>query len=232
MKKIIISFAILIGSLTGTSVMALEPGITMGVSANAGMLSATGKESLRNGGGTLSSQGVVSKSEDMFIGYGTVFAEAYLNPMIRVGLDYAPGDLESETTESVQGSLTQAQGGTGEADRTQKVQVNLSDLTTGYVALHHASGAFIRAGLMAGNLITNESLDSGSVYGNAKLKGYIVGVGYEHAIKDDGFFVRGEVNQTQFEKISLNATGSDNKNHILIDGISGTNGVISIGKNF
>ena len=94
MKKIIISLAILIGSLTGTSVMALEPGITMGVSANAGMLSATGKESLRNGGGTLSSQGVVSKSEDMFIGYGTVFAEAYLNPMIRVGLDYAPGDLE------------------------------------------------------------------------------------------------------------------------------------------
>lgn len=233
MKKIIITFALFFGVLSGTSVFSAEmPKITLGLSGHAGMLSATGHESLRSETGTLSSQGIKTKSEDMFVGYGSMFAEIYIDERFRIGVDYNPSNLESETTESVQGSLSTAQGGTGEADRTQKVQVDISDLTTGYFSLHHDTGVFFKAGLVTADVITNESLESGSKYANAKLKGYVVGIGYERALAGDGIFIRGEVNQTQFEKIALDATGSENKNHILIDSISGTNGVISIGKNF
>lgn len=238
MKKIIITLAVLFGPLLGTSSFAMElpvPKFTAGISGHAGILSATGKEFLRNGEGTLSAQGVKSKSRDMFIGYGTIFGEVYIDERFRIGYDYAPNDLVGDTVTGVHASKNAAQGGTGEADRTQKVQVTLTDLNTAYLAFHSPIGVFVKAGIIQAHLITNETLDSGSQYPNADLNGYTIGAGYERPISlgdAEGIFIRGEINQTVFEKIALNATGSENTNHINIDDISGTNAVISIGKNF
>jgi hypothetical protein len=258
-KKLITTFAFILASIS-TSAFSVElpklniglPSLTVGVAGNAGLLTGTGKESLRNAGGTLSVQGVKTKQQDMFMAYGEVFAEIYVNPAVRIGISYVPYDLESETTErkhvgfqtcpdgtdsaSCDGNNNASSSsngqGTGET-LTQKVQIDITDMTTGYISFHLPSGFFAKAGIMQADVITNEKLDTDSKYGNAQLNGYVIGVGYEHAIANQGIFVRGEVNQSEFEDIGLTATGSARtNNHITVDGLSGTMARISVGKNF
>ena len=102
-----------------------------------------------------------------------------------------------------------------------------------YASLNITENLYIKAGVAQVDVITNEKLDTDSKYGNAQLNGYVIGVGYEHAIANQGIFVRGEVNQSEFEDIGLTATGSARtNNHITVDGLSGTMARISVGKNF
>lgn len=258
MKKIIIAISIFF--VMGTSSFSLEPGLTIGLSGNAGLLNVKGSEFLKNGAQDASGDTTVTstRTEDIPIAYGALFGEFYLDERFRIGVSYMLGELGSETTERTDGSFTncaepnladacndsdaltsgsngQQNGtGTGEGSVTNKVQVDLTNLATAYLAFHHEKGAFIKAGIMRGDLKTNESLGTGSQYGNAKLDGYTYGVGYERgfSFNDSNLFFRAELNQTHFEKISLSATGSDNRNSIQVDNMSGTNGVISIGKNF
>jgi hypothetical protein len=257
-KKIIIAISFLF--VMGTSSFSLEPGLTLGVSGNAGLLNVKGSEFLKNGAGDASGDVIreSSRTEDIPIAYGTIFAEFYLDERFRVGASFMIGELESETTERVDGSFTNCpepnlanacndsdsltsgsngqQNGTGTAEGnvTNKVQVDLRNLATVYASYHHESGGFITAGVLQGDLTTNEVLGTGSQYGNAKLNGYTYGIGYERGFNfnDSELFIRAELNQTHFEKISLTATGSDNRNSIQVDQMDGTNGVISIGKNF
>ena len=147
-----------------------------------------------------------------------------------MGASYVPTSLSSETNESVHGSLTAAQGGTGEADRTQKVQADIEDLTSFYVSYHY-NMFFIKAGMLEAKLITNENLDSGSTYPDGSLDGKFFGIGFDKDL-DDGVFIRGELAQTDFDDIKLTSTGSDNTNVIDITGLTGTNLSISIGKTF
>lgn len=255
MKKLLITFAFILGATSAFSVELPKlsmPSVTLGVAGNVGTLSGTGKERLQHETGTLSPQGVKTKSRDMFFASGEVFAEVYINPAIRIGISYVPYDIESDTTESVHGSFetcpnntdngtcdqsnnasSSSNGqGTGEGNVTQKVQIDITDMTTGYIAFHLPSGVFAKAGIMQADIITNELLGTGSSYGNAQLNGYVVGIGYEHAIADQGVFIRGEVNQSEFEDIGLTSTGSNNKNHIEVNSLSGTMARISVGKNF
>ncbi len=221
--------------LIGNSANALE--FSLGASANVGMLDATGHEVRRNAqGGTLSNK---NKSQDLFIPYGSVFGEVHLPELplpvnARVGLSYVPYALESTTTESTQKSLTQAQGGTGEADRTQKVQVDLEDLASLYLSLYTDAGFFVKIGAMQGDLVTNENLDSGSTYGNTTLEGVMAGVGLERNL-DNGMFVRAEVNYSEYDNITLTATttsSDDHSNKISVKDLSGFTGALSIGKSF
>jgi|TARA_B110000037_G_C17054983_1_gene479385 hypothetical protein len=253
-KKLLITFAFILGATSAFSVELPKlsmPSVTLGVAGNVGTLSGTGKERLQQSTGTLSGD-VKTKSRDMFFASGEIFAEVYLNPAIRIGVSYVPYDIESDTTESVHGSFdtcpdntdnstcdqsnnasSSSNGqGTGEGNVTQKVQIDITDMTTGYIAFHLPSGVFAKAGIMQADIITNELLGTGSSYGNAQLNGYLVGIGYEHAIADQGVFIRGEINQSEFEDIGLTSTGSDNRNTIEVNSLSGTMARISVGKNF
>ena len=153
--------------------------ISVGINGNVGMLDGDGKETFN--------QTTNTKSQEMVMGYISGFAELHVPVNIipgqfRVGASYVPYSLESETNTSVHGTLNQAQGGTGEAARTQKIQVDIEDLLSYYVSYHYA-GFFIKAGVIEGDLITNEKLDTGSAYPNASL-----GVAlWQAGIKDTGF---------------------------------------------
>jgi len=220
--------------LIGNSANAVE--FSIGASANGGVFDATGNEVRSESGSTLANK---SRTEDLYLLYGSVFGEMHLPDLplpvnARVGISYVPYALESETTESTQKSLTAAQGGTGEADRTQKVQVDLEDLASIYLSLYNDDGYFVKVGAMQGDLVTNESLDSGSTYGNTTLEGVMAGVGLERNL-DNGMFVRAEVNYTQYDNITLNATtasGDSHSNKITVKDLSGFTGALSIGKSF
>ena len=113
---------------------------------------------------------------------------------------------------------------------TNKVQVDLVNLAQLYLS-YHTDNFFLKAGVMSGDLQTDESLATGSKYGDATLEGTFVGAGIERDFGTD-MFVRSEVAFTQFDDIKLTATGTDNTNTIDITGLGGINAAVSVGKTF
>ena len=234
--------------------------LTLGISGNAGLLSADGKETItgtsetnvvwnataaqaRTAGteSTSSSKG----SDDMAIGYVSLFGEVgVFDTGLRVGISYVPYALESETTENVRNdncSNPEQHTSTGNntcAPSTNKVGVDLEDLISTYVSYHHnldvpfISSVFIKAGLIEADIITRDILTSGSAYGNSSLSGSFFGLGIEKNIPGEGMFVRLEGNVTEYDSIKLTNTNSDNTNTIDITGLDGATATISIGKTF
>ena len=219
MKKII--GVMVIAAFSAVSANAEK--ISVGISGNAGMLDATGKETFNSKTST--------RSEDLAIAYVSGFAELHV-PLdlgtgnLRVGISYVPYALESETNSSFRA----AGEDNSVAAQNQKVQVDIEDLTTYYLS-YHVNMFYVKAGVIEADLITNEKLDTGSSYGNASLEGTFYGVGFDKNLSD-GIFVRGELGQTDFDSIKLSSTGSDNTNVIDVTGLSGTNFAISVGKSF
>ena len=237
MKKIIVTIAIFLGSF-GISNAENSVSLTLGLSGTLGLLDATAKETLtgtstykrNNSNSETLRQDATTKTSsktysEMPIGYGAVFAEFGLSllPGLRVGLEYVPYDLDSETTENKRTSKI-GDPGTNIGDAgINKVNLSLEDYTTGYVAYHLDAGpgrVFIRAGIVNAKVITNENLSTGSSYGNTSLDGTMIGIGFE------------KVNQTDFDNMKLTSSGSDNVNTIDMTGLSGRSALVSLGKNF
>tara|TARA_B100000795_G_scaffold263337_1_gene242383 strand:- start:1439 stop:2215 length:777 start_codon:yes stop_codon:yes gene_type:complete len=236
--------------------------LSLGVSGSIGMLSATGTEKVSGTGETQVIWGATSAaaattaaataqtsqkgSEDLFIGYISLFGEVHLfDSGLRLGGSYVPYPLESETTDNVRNDNCGLRD-TGNAgidhsslckETKNKVQVDLQDLVTMYVSYHHdisapfIDGFFIKAGYIQADVITNEKLTSGSQYANTSLDGEFFGLGIEKNLSE-GLFVRAEGTVTQFDNIKLVNANSDNTNEISITGLDGATATISIGKTF
>ena len=209
--------------------------VSVGITGNAGLLDATGKETFNSG--------TTTKKEELGIAYISGFAELHVPLEIgagqfRVGGSYVPYALESETTENARAAIVSSASGSGpesagitrQAAQSNKVSVDSQDLTTYYISYHY-NMFFIKAGLMEAKLVTNDNLATGSVYGDADLDGKFFGIGFDKDL-NDGVFVRGELAQTDFDDIQLTSTGSDNVNVIDVTGLSGANLSISVGKTF
>jgi hypothetical protein len=193
-----------------------------------------------------------SQSDEMAIGYVSLFTElGVFNTGLRIGLSYVPYALESETTQNNRNDNCSNDESHLDANTvsdadvnvcsqtTNKVQVDLEDLMTLYVAYHHEldsgplSAVFIKAGVMEADVVTNELLATGSSYGNTQLNGEFIGVGVEKNLEDAGLFIRAEANLTDFENIHLKANNSgSNTNSIDITGLDGATATFSIGKTF
>jgi hypothetical protein len=232
--------------------------LTLGVSGNAGLLDVTGKES-RSGStnagytwnataaaaraATDTAQVTDTKSDEVGIAYASVFGELGLfDSGLRLGLNYVPYALESETTENVRNDLCSGGEVVASAtctESTNKVSVDLEDLMQLYVSYHHdldlpfVSSVFIKAGIIEADVITRDNLASGSQYPNTSLAGDFYGVGFEKNLEEQGMFVRLEGAVTTFDSIKLTATNSGtNTNTIDITDMDGATATISIGKTF
>jgi hypothetical protein len=227
MKKIILT--LFLGLLMFTTKASAELGINVGISGQLGLYAATATEFDEGTHGTTSGPDETNKeSEFLALGYGSVFIEKTLGQYLLVGIDYVPSALETETNESLRNDKT-----TDEATFTQatnKVQVDFEDLTTYYIGLNLGdSGAYVKAGIVTVDVITNESLGTGSTYGNTDLDGTLIGLGYNRDF-DNGMFVRAEGAYTEFDGASL--TSSTTVNKITLNSLDGVTGKISIGKSF
>lgn len=209
--------------------------VSVGITGNAGLLDATGTETFNSG--------TTTEKEELGIGYVSGFAELHLplskiKGQLRLGASFVPYALKSETTESVRTGIISSDSSTGlegggitrTANSTNKVSVDIEDLTSYYVSWHY-NMFFVKAGVLEAKLITNDSLATGSVYGDANLDGTFFGIGFDKDLRD-GIFVRGELAQTDFDDIKLTSTGSDNTNVVDVTGLTGTNLSISVGKTF
>ena len=147
----------------------------------------------------------------------SVFAE-YAFGSISVGLDYIPlkADVSdktrkrTETETSVTGTAT-----TTTTSRTQSAQAELENHVTLYANYNFDNGLYLKGGVANVTLNTEESLGTGSKYGNEDIMGYVFGFGVE-----SGNW-RTEVAYTDYEDISLTSsvarTGVTTNNKIDAD---------------
>ena len=148
----------------------------------------------------------------------SVFAEYAFSDTISIGLDYIPltADVSdktkerSDTEKSVTGTAT-----TTSTSRTQKAQAELENHVTLYANYAFGNGAYFKGGVANVTLNTEESLGTGSKYGNVDIMGYVLGFGV-----DSGNW-RTEVTYTDYEDISLTSsvarTGVTTNNKIDAD---------------
>tara|TARA_B100001121_G_C18561064_1_gene560342 strand:+ start:82 stop:732 length:651 start_codon:yes stop_codon:yes gene_type:complete len=165
-----------------------------------------------------------TRSETVQAAVGEIFAEARYN-MISVGVGVIPYSIESETTSNVRGTNLTDQG-------TTKVQVDLEDNYSAYVLLHLGdSGLYVKGAGTLSDIITNETMATGSNYGNDELQGTHMGIGYEHNL--DNLTVRLEAMVSDYEAIDLTSSGNDGTpNRIEIQGMDGTSVALSLVKSF
>ena len=135
-----------------------------------------------------------------------------------IGLDYIPlkADVSSKTKKrtdtelSVTGTTTHTT-----TSRSQQANASLKNHTTLYANVKGDGNAYFKAGLSYVTLETDESLGTGSKYGNEDIYGYVVGFGTE---QDN---VRLELLYTDYEDISLTSsvarTGVTTNNKIEAD---------------
>ena len=207
--------------LFATSAFA-EIGVNIGISGSSGIFGATAKET-HSGAGTTTQD---SASEIAAVAYGSIFLEKELG-MFTIGVDYVPTPFESETAETAkQDDQTANPTAAVKTVVTNKVQVDLTDLTTVYVGMNVTENAYVRVGYASMDVETNEDLGTGSTYGNTSLDGTVYGVGYQKDL--DAVFVRVEGTYLDFDGVTL----TSNDNTITLKNLDGITGKISIGKSF
>ncbi len=220
MKRLIITtFLACIYSFTSYA------GVNVGISGNAGVFVANGEETHPH-----ATAGEVANSYKKIgdaygeAAYGSVFVEAVLADRLIIGVDYVMDTLESETTESRRSDKTTSATA---ANVENKVQVDFEDLTTIYAGVMITENAYIKAGVVSVEVITNENLGTGGSYGNTTLDGTAFGIGYNKTM-DNGLFVRAEGNYMSFDGTSL--TSGDMT--VKLKNLDGVTGKLSVGKSF
>jgi len=216
MKKILILFTSFLFVFSNANAI----GVNVGISGQLGVFEASATET--------EDTEKSSKDDAMAVfGYGSIFIEKTLGQYLTIGIDYVPSALESETvTENRTDLLAIADGAAGNV--TQKVQVDFEDLTTYYVNLNLNENFYLKAGIATVDVITNETLGTGSTYGNADLDGTVFGAGYNKNF-DNGLFVRVEGTYQEFDGVTISGSGDTS---VTADEISGVSGKLSIGKSF
>jgi hypothetical protein len=227
MKKLLTAILMVFSSY---SLASAELGVNIGISGQAGLFAATATEFDKGTHGTTSGTNEqVRESEYLEVGFASGFLEKTLGDRFMVGVSYVPSAIATETNESVRVDYTARNFGTISATSTQKVQVDFKDMTTLYVGLNVSENAYVRLGKVTVDVITNETLGTGSTYGNASLDGAVVGFGYNHSM-GNGIFIRGEGNYMNFDGTSV--TSANGVNKISLDHLDGVSGQLSIGKSF
>jgi len=222
MKKL--SLIIISGLYLFTTSAFAEIGVNIGVSGSAGIFGATAKETHTTT--ATGSTTADSASEIAAVGYGSIFLEKEFG-IITVGVDYVPTPFESETAETQKyDDQTANPAAAAVTAVVNKVQVDLTDLTTMYVGLNVTENAYVRFGYATMDVETNETLGTGSSYGNTSLDGTVYGVGYQKDL--DAMFIRVEGTYMDFDGVSLTA----NDNTIKLKNLDGLTGKLSIGKSF
>ena len=221
MKKLFLSIVFSVLYVTSASA---DLGVNVGVSGNAGIFAASASEVTSTAGGDNQ-----NGSEHGSAGWASIYVEKSIGDRLMIGIDYVPMALESDTTESVKhDKRTEDSDATTES--TNKIQVDFEDLTTVYIGAMVTENFYVKAGLMHVDVITNESLGTGSTYGNVELDGSMFGMGY-HASNDNGTFFRFEGNYLQFDGNTVNS-GTNSATSIKLKNLDGVTGKISVGKTF
>jgi len=191
MKKTLLVIMITMLTFVGKSYAEMTYGVSLGLTK----INADGTET--EGGETNDG------SADHNVIIPSLFAEYAYSDTISVGLDYIPltadvsdkAKSRSDTETSVTGTAT-----TTTTSRTQSAQAELSNHVTLYSNYMLTDTAFVKAGVAFVQLETQESLGTGSNYGNEDIYGAVIGIGSKRGNS------RFELVYTDYEDVSLTST--------------------------
>ena len=159
-----------------------------------------------------------SGDADNIVAIPSLFAEYVYSDTLSIGIDYIPLSADvsdktkkrTDTETSVTGTTT-----TTSTSRTQTANAELENHITLYANYNLDNGLYIKGGVAQVTLNTNESLGTGSKYGEEDIMGYVIGFGV-----DSGNW-RTEFTYTDYEDISLTSsvarTGVTTNNKIDAD---------------
>jgi len=159
-----------------------------------------------------------SGEADNIVAIPSLFAEYVYSDTLSIGIDYIPLSADvsdktkkrTDTETSVTGTAT-----TTSTSRTQTANAELENHITLYANYNLDNGLYLKGGVAQVTLNTNESLGTGSKYGEEDIMGYVIGFGV-----DSGNW-RSELTFTDYEDISLTSsvarTGVTTNNKIDAD---------------
>ena len=159
-----------------------------------------------------------SGDADNVVAIPSLFAEYAFSDTVSVGIDYIPLSADvsdktkkrTDTETSVTGTTT-----TTSTSRTQTANAELENHITLYANYNVGNGLYLKGGVAQVTLNTEESLGTGSKYGEEDIMGYVIGFGV-----DSGNW-RTELTFTDYEDISLTSsvarTGVTTNNKIDAD---------------
>ena len=91
-------------------------------------------------------------------------------------------------------------------------------------------GTYLKLGYHMVDVLTQESLGTGSKYGDTDTTGISVGLGYQYTA-DNGVFIRAEVSASEYDDV--NATNTvDSSKTVEVTEMYGAVGSIKVGKSF
>ena len=133
----------------------------------------------------------------------SLFAEYAYSDTVSIGLDYIPlkADVSEKTKKrtDVETSVTGSAASTT-TSRSQSAQAELSNHITLYANYMISDTYFVKAGVAFVELNTEETLGTGSKYGNEDIYGGVIGLGAKSGNS------RFELVYTDYEDVSLTST--------------------------
>ena len=226
MKKITILILMVFGYFSNANAI---DGVNIGVSLTAGVFEADGgKEEFKGAHVGAASPGDITStavdSPEAAVMIGSLFLEKEIG-MFAIGIDYVPHSMDTDAAENTQTSSDGSDTGVN------KVQVDFEDLATVYGSVTFpGTDVYAKVGYVQVDVITNEKLATGGLYGNTDLDGYTVAVGYNRDLDNDAF-VRLEGFYMDLDGATLKNTADATKS-ITADGISGYGARLSVGRSF
>ena len=223
MKKIILS---LVSVMFLISTASADLGVNIGITGSTALFVASGNEVQTDVGGLQGTQ-TDSDTEIGAFSTGSIFIEKEIG-RFAIGYDHTPDMFSTDTTETLQSDQRTANVATVTVSE-NSIQVDFNEMNQIYVKAMLTDNLYIRAGAMEIEVVTNESLTTGSSYGNTTLDGTSIGFGYHKEIENMGLFYRIDGQYQTFDAVSLSG-GADNT--INLKNLDGVVGSISIGKSF
>ena len=214
MKKIAINFLVVlfISALSFTKAFAAD--YTFGVSGAIVNLQADGSETET---GSQTAETTNASASNLFA-TPSIFVEAKYDKFA-FGIDYIPFDADvsdkTHTRSDTETSVTSTDTETTTA-RTQTAAAEVADHFTLYANYYLSDSVYLHLGYVDLSVNTQESLDTGSKYGNASINGIQYGFGLQ--MTDN---IRFEAAYTDYDNVSITSsvarTGVDTNNKISAD---------------
>jgi len=193
MKILKLMFVAVISSfLMILSSNALEKRI--GVAAGYTNVEGTGSETLKD------SSKKASKTVDDSTLIPSIFAEIASDSGFGLGVEYVHGTASIGTGSRADDDAETTAG--------NKASAEIDGLTSVYVIKTFDNGMFLKAGMTQTDVITKETLGTGSTYGNKSVDGTLVGLGM-HKVRDNGTFFRASAEYTDYDSFKLTSGVAD-----------------------
>ena len=175
----------------------------IGVAAGYMNVEGSGTETLKDSSKT------ASKNVDENTLIPSIFAEIAADNGFGLGIEHVPGTASIGTGSRADDDAETTAG--------NKASAEIDGLTSVYVIKTFDNGFFVKAGMTQTDVITTETLGTGSTYGNKSVDGKLIGFGI-HKVRDNGIFFRASAEYTDYDSFKLTSG--------VADAVSGTTNTI------